>query len=120
MGAGEVPRFEVRAVGAFRQKPGCPDYSVRSLDPERLEWLCQGECFNPSDERKLVTRIEVIRIRPQERPGEPVAALIEDGASSRAHPARRAASFSSRTPSSPRLGAIPPTTCAPSRSRVRR
>ena len=78
MGAGEAPRFEVRAVGAFRQKPGCPDYSVRSLDPERLEWLCQGECFNPSDERKLVTRIEVIRIRPQVQPGEPVSALIDD------------------------------------------
>ncbi|MDH3213391.1 MAG: DUF3604 domain-containing protein, partial [Myxococcales bacterium] len=78
MGTGGSPRFEVRAVGAFEQKPGCPDYSVRSLDPERLAWLCQDECYNPADERKLVTRIEVVRIRPQVVPGEPVAGLIED------------------------------------------
>ncbi len=75
---GAAPRFEVRAVGAFHQKKGCPDYSVRAVGPERLEWLCQGECFNPSDRRKLITRIEVIRIRPQTSPDEPVVGLIED------------------------------------------
>ncbi len=73
-----APRFEVRAVGAFEQKPGCPDYSVRALDPERLEYLCQNECYNPSDDRKLVTRIEVVRIRPQLRPDESVSTLVED------------------------------------------
>ncbi|MEE8507454.1 MAG: DUF3604 domain-containing protein [Myxococcota bacterium] len=74
----QAPRFEVRAVGAFEQKPGCPDYSVRALDPERLESLCRGECYNPSDDRKLVTRIEVVRIRPQSRPDELVSTRIED------------------------------------------
>jgi hypothetical protein len=72
------PRFEVRAVGAFRQKPGCPDYSVNSLPRPRLDWLCRGECYNPSDERKRITRIEVVRIRPQINKDEPVAQLIED------------------------------------------
>jgi hypothetical protein len=74
----EAPRFEVRAVGSLEQKPGCPDFAVTALTPERAAELCRNECYHPSDERRLVTRIEVVRIRPQGAPGEPVAGLIED------------------------------------------
>lgn len=73
-----TPRFRVRAVGSFVQQPGCPDYAVRGLPAERLEGLCRNECYNPGDERHAITRIEVVRIRPQIEPEESVDLLIED------------------------------------------
>jgi len=73
-----TPRFEVRAAGAFVQKPGCPEESIRGLKPERLEQLCRGECYHASDRRHPIVAIEVIRIRPQAHTGENVEDLIED------------------------------------------
>ena len=70
------PKFRVRAVGSQKQLPGCN--VAKELDKETILRLCNGECFNPSDERKLITRIEVIRIRPQAYSGEPIQNLIED------------------------------------------
>jgi hypothetical protein len=68
----------VRAVGAFEQQPGCPEWSARGLRPERLQRLCHDECYHPSDVRHRITAIEVIRIRPRVRDGEAIAPLIED------------------------------------------
>jgi hypothetical protein len=74
----ENPRFEARAVGASVQQPGCPESARTGLSPERLEQLCHGRCYHPGDEQHPIVAIEVVRIRPQSRPGEPVGDLIED------------------------------------------
>jgi len=74
----EPPIFQVRAVGSFEQKPGCPADALDALAPDRLERLCQGECYHPSDRRRPITRIEVVRITPQLRPDESIGKLIED------------------------------------------
>jgi hypothetical protein len=74
----ENPIFRVRAAGSFRQLPGCPEVSTSGLSPERLARLCRGECYHPGNERHRIARIEVVRIRPQAEPGEPVDALIQD------------------------------------------
>jgi hypothetical protein len=73
----EAPRFVVRAAGAFEQLPGCepvPD----GPSAERLAQLCRGECNRPGDTRRRITRVEVVRIRPQRVPDEPLASLIAD------------------------------------------
>lgn len=75
---GVAPRMTVRAVGAFEQADGCPQWSAEALGPDRIENICAGECYFPTDERKLITRIEIVRIRPQASDGEPVGELIED------------------------------------------
>ena len=74
----ETPRFGVRAAGARIQKPGCPASSQQALGDERLYDLCRNECYHPSDQRHAISRIEVIRIRPQNNPDEPIGSLIED------------------------------------------
>lgn len=72
------PMFRVRAAGSFEQNPGCPNESMTSLGAEQVARLCAGECYHPGDVRRPITRIEVVRIRPQNTPGEDVSQLIED------------------------------------------
>jgi hypothetical protein len=75
---GSPPRFEVRAVGAFVQKPGCPQDVIRTLSPQRVASLCVGECYHPSDRRHRIDAIEVVRIRPRRTADEDLGLLIED------------------------------------------
>jgi hypothetical protein len=77
-GVRESPRFRVRAVGAREQLPGCPQSSLDALGTGELERICRNECNNPSDTRRLIDRVEVIRIRSQVFDGEAVGPLIED------------------------------------------
>ena len=72
------PTFRVKAVGAFKQKPGCPEHAGASLPDDRFEMLCRGECYNPTDTRHIIDRIEIIRIRPQVDGTEDVADLVDD------------------------------------------
>jgi hypothetical protein len=72
------PRFRVRALGSFRQKPGCPADNIDAMGAQRIDHLCRGECYNPGDERHSIRRIEVVRVLPQFHPGENTAELIQD------------------------------------------
>ena len=74
----ENPRFQVRAAGSVEQKPGCPDWAREGLPADRLARLCRDECYNPSDDRRAISAIEVVRIRPQQTVDESVDLLIED------------------------------------------
>jgi hypothetical protein len=73
-----MPRFRARAAGSFEQQPGCPDYAESALGQERIDHICQGECYNPGDVRRPITRIEIVRIRPQESEDESLVGLVED------------------------------------------
>ena len=73
-----APVFDVRAIGSLESKPGCADFATDALGAERLERLCGGDCYQPSDTRRVITRVEVVRIRPQREAGEALHLLIDD------------------------------------------
>ena len=75
---GSAPTFEVRAVGAFAQTPGCPDEVVDAAPEGFIAEACLGECYHPTDERRLITRLEIVKVTPQVTPDEPLAGLIQD------------------------------------------
>tara|TARA_Y100000768_G_scaffold94275_7_gene68415 strand:+ start:43 stop:2202 length:2160 start_codon:yes stop_codon:yes gene_type:complete len=72
------PRFIVKAAGSFIQDSGCSSESVDALSSDRLEYLCAGECYNPSNKRHVIEHIEVIKITPQSYSGESIKPLIQD------------------------------------------
>jgi len=74
----EQPSFRIRALGAFKQKPGCPEFTADTLGQAELERLCKGECYNPSDERHAIVRIEIVKITPQNSPDEALGSVIHD------------------------------------------
>ena len=74
----ENPRFEVRAVGAPLEQPGCPAEAKAALGAERIQSLCRNECHHAGEARQPIVAIEVVRIRPQRSAEEAVAPLIED------------------------------------------
>jgi hypothetical protein len=73
-----APHFRVRAAGSFEQAPGCPAHAHTGLAPERLDALCRSECYNPTDTRRPIRRIEIVRVRPQIAAEERLDPLIED------------------------------------------
>jgi hypothetical protein len=73
-----APVFRVSAAGAYEQKPGCPEFVGQALGPERLEAVCLGECYHPSDRRHSIERLEVVRIRAQSAAREPIETLVDD------------------------------------------
>lgn len=73
-----VPKFRARAAGAFEQLAGCPEEVTETLGEERVERICASECYHPSDRRRRITRIEVVRIGRQMKETEAIEELIED------------------------------------------
>ncbi len=74
----DAPIFRVRAVGSFEQADGCPESTRQALGAERTASLCAGECYRPSDRRRRIQYVDVVRIRPQTRPDEDPTELIDD------------------------------------------
>ncbi len=73
-----APHFRAHALGSFEPQAGCPDHVVASIGQERIDQLCLGECHFPSDTRRGIERIEIIRILPQIEAGEEIGRLVED------------------------------------------
>ena len=76
--SGTNPTFKVKAMGSIKQKSGCPDSAVQALGAERIESLCLGECFNPSDEAHNITRLEIVKVTPRVSEDEKTSDLIQD------------------------------------------
>ena len=73
-----APRFKVVAAGSFKQRGGCPPQILEAITAKGVNDLAEGECYFPSDERRKIQRIEVVKITPRKEPDETFAELIHD------------------------------------------
>lgn len=74
----EAPVFRVRALGAFKQADGCPEWVRSERSQSFIDEVCFGQCYNPTTERYAIARIEVIKVLLRASSAEPTEALIED------------------------------------------
>jgi hypothetical protein len=74
----KAPLFEVKAVGSFKQQPGCPPEIVQRAPEGFIENVCFGECYYPTDQRYLIRRVEVVKIEPQLDADDDIGQLIQD------------------------------------------
>jgi hypothetical protein len=58
--------------------PDLPAGCRGAVRTERLDCLCRGGCYHPSDQRHSIERSDVVRIRPQHAADEAVGPLLED------------------------------------------
>jgi hypothetical protein len=78
LAAADSPMFEIEAWGGPVERAGCSAAQEARWGRKLLRDVCLDTCFNPGDERVGIERLEIVRIRPQNRPGEPLRELIED------------------------------------------
>jgi len=74
--SGQVENHLGAGVGEQSDEVRADDVGLSEFETTVL--LCRGECFNPTEGRRIITHIDVVRVRPQVRPGEPVRPLIDD------------------------------------------
>ena len=73
-----APVFRVRAIGAPKQKPGCPKYVHRTKSQAFIDKVCFGECYFPTDQRYRIVKIDLVKVQPRRTPDEPLEKLIHD------------------------------------------
>lgn len=73
-----APTFRVKAVGSWKQADGCAQELKDRAPAGFVDEMCYGECYNPTDERYAIQKIEVVKITPQTSPDQPLEELIED------------------------------------------
>ena len=48
------PNLLLKLLEALNKIAGCSNESVDALSSDRLDYLCAGECYNPSNERHVL------------------------------------------------------------------